>query len=45
MTHEQFVKLLNHCFDKAHEFLIIDNDNNLYNKKIHQFVIHIDNEK
>ena len=29
MTYNQFIELLNYCFDRPHEHLVIDQDNNL----------------
>ena len=30
ITYDQFIKLLNYCFDKPHEYLVVDPDNNFY---------------
>ena len=40
MTYDQFVELLNYCFDKPHEYLVVDRDNNTYYKKFNQLIIH-----
>ena len=40
MTYDQFIELLNYCFDKPHEYLVVDRDNNTYYKKFNQLIIH-----
>ena len=44
MTYDQFIELLNYCFDKPPEYLVTDRDNNLYFKKFNQFTINNKNE-
>ena len=34
MIYDQFIKLLNYRFDKPHEYLVVDRDNNLYYKHL-----------
>ena len=45
MTYDQFIELLNYCFDKPHEYLVVDRDNNLYYKKFNQLIINNNNNK
>ena len=45
MTYDQFIKLLNYCFDKPNEYLVVDPDNNLYSKKINQLIINNNDNK
>ena len=39
MTYDQFIELLNYCFDKPHEYLVINRDNNTYWKKFDRIII------
>ena len=34
MTYDQYIELLNYCFDKPHEYLVVDPDNNLFFKNL-----------
>ena len=34
--YDQFIELLNYCFDKPHEYLVVDRDKNTYCKKFNQ---------
>ena len=39
MTYDQFIKLLNYCFDNPNDYLVIDCDNNSYYKKFNPLII------
>ena len=44
MTYDQFIELLNYCFDRPHKYLVVDQDNNLYCKNFNQLIINNNNE-
>ena len=39
MSYDQFIELLNYSFDKPHEYLVINRDNNTYWKKFDRIII------
>ena len=45
MSYDQFIELLNYCFDKPHEYLVINRDNNTYWKKFDRIIIHNNDNK
>ena len=39
ISYEEFLKMLEHVFDKQYNWLLIDRDNNTYYKKFNQLII------
>ena len=40
ISYDQFIELLNYCFNKSHEYLVINRDNYTYWKKFDRIIIH-----